>query len=67
MHPPSFDPHVLEAIRDTHSKDPTIFEVGPLNIHGVLVDEGYFESCPSLAEVGATVACLEVEREEVFV
>jgi hypothetical protein len=59
---PSYDPNVLPAIREMYSKDPTVFGVDPLHLQGMLKDEGYLDYWPTLADIGAALDVLAIER-----
>jgi hypothetical protein len=57
----AFEPEVLPALRDTHLKDPSVLEVDPLYLQGLLKDEGYLDYWPCLANIGAALDVLAIE------
>jgi hypothetical protein len=63
----AFEPEVLPALRDIHSKDPSVLEVDPLYLQGLLKDEGYLDYWPCLANIGAAIgAALDVLAIELW-
>jgi hypothetical protein len=58
---PTYDPHVLPAVREMHSHDPSVLETDELARQGTLVDEGYLDYWPSLLERGAVLDALAIE------
>jgi hypothetical protein len=58
---PTYDPHVLPAVRKMHSHDPSVLETDELARQGTLVDEGYLDYWPSLLERGAVLDALAIE------
>ena len=59
---PEHDFNVLPAVREMHSRDPTVLEVDPLCLQRLLKDEGYLPYRPTSADIGAALEAPTLER-----